>query len=126
MLEKKTYQILKYIYRKKNVTYKELIKMTGVDEANRHSGYVSCLIENKFVRVWESTELIEVDGIREHKVLGLKITLAGSAYVEQKRKDSFLFWVPYSITTFIALMNLIGIIVANLDKFRLLFHFAQG
>ena len=49
---------------------------------------------------------------------GYEITLEGRAFVEQRRRDTRNFWVPYAITTAIALMSLIGTIASNWGTIR--------
>jgi len=116
MLEKKTYKILKYIYKKKQVTYEEIQAMTNHDEINGQSKYISCLMSNKFVDIWESEEITVIGGLNCHESIGFKITLAGSAYIEQKRRDSRLFWVPYTITTIVAIAGLLVAIAGLLRE----------
>lgn len=41
------------------------------------------------------------------KILGYRITLDGMAYVEEHRRAIWMFWLPYSITTGIALAALL-------------------
>lgn len=120
MLEKKTYKILKCFYRKKRLSYKQIGIMTKCNEKTSQSEYISCLRKNHFIDSWESTDFIEVGGLKEHIELGLQITLDGSAYIEQRRRDACLFWVPYSITTFIALLSLLGTVFSNAEKFLIL------
>lgn len=49
----------------------------------------------------------------EEGVMVFEINLKGRAFVEQKRRDFGGFLIPYTITTFIALLSLVGVIASN-------------
>lgn len=105
LLDNKTYKLLKRIYRKKRIKFSEVRKITGIESENRPNPYISVLMTNKYIKYWSSDKIIGEFGEREQ--LGYEITLEGNSYVEQRIRDRRNFWVPYLITTFIALLSLI-------------------
>ena len=107
MIDKRSYKLLKKFYRKKRLSFADVQAYTEHDEGKRPSEYISVLYSNHFIKHWLSEDLIEVGGLKEHRALGYEITLAGQAFVEQRRRETRNFWVPYSITTFIALFSLL-------------------
>lgn len=115
MLDKKTYKILKLAYKNGFCTYADVEKITSCNESEYPSKYISLLLKNHFIDYWSSDEVIEINGIKENKQLGYAITLDGEAYVEQMRRENRNFWVPYAITTFIAVLSLISSLADNWD-----------
>jgi len=104
MLDNKTYRLLKEIYKKKRLTIEEIKnKLKTTDDLSQNEHILS-LRENKFIERWESGP---INTQYEREFLGYKITLAGSAYVEHRIRERRNFWVPYLITTAIALLSLI-------------------
>ena len=94
MLDKKTYKVLKLLYKEKRCTFKDIQEITSLNESKSPSKYISELYKNHFIEYWVSDELIEINGIKENKQLGYSISLTGEAYVEQRRRESRNFWVP--------------------------------
>jgi len=105
VLENKTYKLLKKFYCKKKLTLQQIGKITGANEEELPSEYISELIKNHFISIWETKEII--NDLGDRKWAGYSITLEGSAYVEHQRSEKRNFWVPYLITTAIALLSLI-------------------
>lgn len=105
MLDNKTYRLLKLLYRKKRLSYKRIQKITGTDEEKLRSRHILILFENRFINYWETDEII--NDLGDRKLAGYYITLEGSAYVEQRKRELYHFWIPYIITTAIALLSLI-------------------
>lgn len=126
MLDKKSYKVLKDLYKKKQCTFLDIAKITSCDEIKSSSKYISELSKNHFVEFWSSDELIEIDGVKEHKQLGYSISLAGEAYVEQHRREMRNFWIPYSITTFIAALSLIASLADNWGTILFWFGYVPG
>ena len=106
MIDKKTYRLLRKFYRKDKLSIKDVSKITGVDESNQSSRYIDVLFTAKYIQEWHSNKVVGVFGETER--LGFQITLGGRAYVEYRQRDARNFWVPYAITTLIALMSLIA------------------
>ena len=123
MVDKKTYKVLKLLYKKKR---KDIQEITSLNESKSPSKYISELYKNRFIEYWISDELIEINGIKDNKQLGYSISLAGEAYVEQRRRESRNFWVPYVITTFIAALSLIASLADNWGTILSWFGYTPG
>jgi hypothetical protein len=109
MLDKKAYKLLVLFYKKDRLTFDEIQAETHEEERESSSLCVSALCSEKFISTWESSE--SINDVGDHKQFGYEITYAGRAYVDQRRRDGRNFWVPYLITTLIAISSLIVSIV---------------
>ena len=109
MLDKKAYKLLVLFYKKDRLTFDEIQAETHEEERESSSLCVSALCSEKFISTWESSE--SINDVGDHKQFGYEITYAGRAYVDQRRRDGRNFWVPYLITTLIAISGLIVSIV---------------
>lgn len=109
MLDKKAYKLLGLFYKKDRLTFEEIQSETHEEERESSSLCVSALCSEKFISTWESSE--SMNDVGDHKQFGYEITYAGRAYVDQRRRDGRNFWVPYLITTLIAISSLIVSIV---------------
>ena len=105
MLDNRSYKLLKKFYRKKKLTFEQIQKITDHNESETPSKHISALATSHFITCWNTDEII--NGVGDPKQEGYCITLDGESYVEQRRRDRRLFWVPYLITTAIALLSLI-------------------
>jgi len=126
VVDKKTYKVLKLLYKKKRCTFKDIQEITSLNESKSPSKYISELCKNRFIEYWVSDELIVINGIKENKQLGYSISLTGEAYVEQRRREFRNFWVPYAITTFIAALSLIASISDNWGTILSWFGYTPG
>lgn len=104
MIDNRTYKLLKRLYRRGKLTLAEIGKLTGHDEKKNPSRNISALTEKGFISFWNGKQTINDLGDREW--LGFEITLDGRAYIEQERRTKLNFWLPYTITTVIALLSL--------------------
>lgn len=111
-MDSKSYKILKLLYRKKNCTYSQIEKQTKHKEYQSPSKYISFLFSQKYVSYWCSQNLVEIGGIKEPETIGYSITLAGESYVEERRRNGRNFWVPYVITTLLAVASLLVAILS--------------
>lgn len=109
MLDKKAYRLLDLFYKKDRLTFGEIQAETHEEERESSSLCVSALCSEKFISTWESSE--SINDVGDHKQFGYEITYTGRAYVDQRRRDGRNFWVPYLITTLIAISGLIVSIV---------------
>ncbi len=109
MLDKKAYRLLDLFYKKDRLTFDEIQAETHEEERESSSLCVSALCSEKFISTWESSE--SINDVGDHKQFGYEITYTGRAYVDQRRRDGRNFWVPYLITTLIAISGLIVSIV---------------
>lgn len=120
MLDKKSYKLLKSMYKHDYLTYKEIDDVTKIttpeSSLNEYSQNLSRknLIDPHYFRTTETGDL-EYDGY--------EINLEGRAFVEDKRRQFWSFFFPYVITTFIAFLSLITTIMTNYDSF--LFAFSK-
>ena len=109
MLDKKAYKLLDLFYKKDRLTFDEIQAETNEEERESSSLCVSALCSEKFISTWESSG--SINDVGDHKQFVYEITYAGRAYVDQRRRDGRNFWVPYLITTLIAISSLIVSIV---------------
>lgn len=109
MLDKKAYKLLDLFYKKDRLTFDEIQAETHEEERESSSLRISALCSEKFISTWESSG--SINDVGDHKQFGYEITYAGRAYVDQRRRDGRNFWVPYLITTLIAISSLIVSIV---------------
>lgn len=105
MFDKKTYKLLTALYKKEKISIEEIDAITGEHEDEKQSPYITALLIAKYISV--VTEVSDENGVKDYKTVGYKIDIEGKAYVEQRRRDGRNFWVPYAITTFIAVLSLI-------------------
>ena len=80
-------------------------EITGIDESEAPSKYISLLKRYGFIENWNPDNMVSEFGERQY--IGYIITLSGCAYVEQQKRDRLNFWVPYAITTLIAVTSLL-------------------
>lgn len=109
MFDRQTYSLLLDFYKNGQLKFDYLCSKAKHDEKLSPSKYISALKRAGMISGWESETVVNSQNDREW--LGLEITLAGRAYVEQKRRELLQFWVPYAITTFIAISSLIVAII---------------
>lgn len=109
MLDKKAYKLLDLFYKKDRLTFDEIQAETHEEERESSSLCISALCSEKFISTWESSG--SINDVGDHRQFGYEITYAGRAYVDQRRRDGRNFWVPYLITTLIAISSLIVSIV---------------
>lgn len=111
MFDKKTYKLLTALYKKGQLTIKEIDAITGEHEDVKQSPYITALLIAKYISV--VTKISDENGVKDYKTVGYKIDIEGKAYVEQRRRDGRNFWVPYAITTFIAVLSLIVALIQS-------------
>lgn len=105
MFDKTTYKLLTALYKKGQLFLKEIDAITGEHEENGQSQYITALLIANYISV--VSKITAENGIKDEQTIGYKINIEGKAYVEQRRRDGRNFWVPYAITTFIAVLSLI-------------------
>lgn len=105
MFDKTTYKLLTALYKKGQLFLKEIDAITGEHEENGQSQYITALLIANYISI--VSKITAENGIKAEQTIGYKINIEGKAYVEQRRRDGRNFWVPYAITTFIAVLSLI-------------------
>lgn len=104
-MEKITYRVLSRLYRTEKCGFEEIQQITGKNESISPSNYIAALMAAGYIRNWSSSEKMINDF--DYKPLGYEITLDGRAYVENHRRNIAQFWIPYLLTTMIAVASLI-------------------
>lgn len=105
MFDKKTIVLLRAFYKADRLTNEEVQKISGDTSRNGHDQHIQALFVAKAIDYW--SEQIEVDGLKDFKNVGYKITLEGRAYIENQKRNTLNFWVPYTLTTLLAVASLI-------------------
>lgn len=127
---KQQYRILKYIYKNPEIKKSELLQKfpdfekheRGISEyvyvTNKNKDAVSEIEEKLFkeasekhLPILESSEYVDknmpkdIQNITDNSLITYSTKLNFQEYLENKRHDEFVFWLPYAITTFIALVS---------------------
>lgn len=106
-MDKVSYALLRTIYKRDAIPEEEFDQMSGFTPCGRINPHMNRLLSDKLVRrIPVSGEPDDAGGLINAKHL-VEITLAGRAYVERRRRDGLLFWLPYGITTVIAAASLV-------------------
>lgn len=105
-MEKTAYRLLKALY-KKDMTRGEADSFVGIKDDHILNRYTSFLAKEGLIDFYSIGESISENGTVHDGVQYWRITILGSGYIEQRRKDLLMFWVPYAITTAIAVAALI-------------------
>ena len=114
MLDKKSYKLLKALYKSNSLTYDEINCVLKTKTPDSQI--------NKYARNLSRYRLIDLhvlghDEIGNSLHDGYEINLEGRGYIENQRRQFWGFLLPYAITTFIALLSLVTTIMTNYDKF---------
>lgn len=111
-LSKKQYEILKNLKQSKSIRYNVIPKEEIVDYEFLHS---------KGLILIKSTTVIDKSRPWPHmydKRTSVKILPSGEAYIDEQKKDSFRFYLPFSISTLLSLVaigiSFISLVVAIL------------
>jgi hypothetical protein len=99
MLDKKSYKILKKLYKIGSTTD---IKALAYENNEIINDNVTYLITLNFIEMHQFNSKKNI-GYKDAKY---KITVLGMAYIEQRRHNFWLFLIPYCITTLIAIAAL--------------------
>lgn len=111
-MEKIAYKLLKELYKKKKMDIDSVNKLTGYEKNDNYNPYISYLMGEKLVVLFSEGGGLDGEGGFIDGVEYLRINLRGREYVEKKRKDLLLFWLPYGITTALAIASLAVAIAA--------------
>nr|DAQ61793.1 MAG TPA: hypothetical protein [Caudoviricetes sp.] len=105
-MEKKAYKLLKKLYRKSILSHEEINRLTGFAEDTDPNPYTTYLRVGRYIETVRGNAYIGNNGTLETKTLW-RITLQGRDFIESKRRELLLFWLPYSITTALAIAALL-------------------
>ena len=111
-MEKVSYKLLKKLYKHEYMDIASINKSTKQTEENKPNPYISYLLEEKMIVGFNKGGRSDGEGGIIDGIQCYRITLRGRDYVEEKRKDTFSFWLPYGITTAIAVASLITTIAS--------------
>lgn len=106
MTDNKTYKLLKEIYKVGTMTQDEVNTFTGHKSLHTLSQAALFLMSDRLIEFLQQNSMKDENGNWKEDPGYFRITILGRAYVEQRRRDLFSFWVPYTITTVIALAGL--------------------
>lgn len=115
MIDKTSYALLKRLYSKGDMTPEELDAFTGNEDQYPYNKQASMLRENHFIEDCSVGGKRDGEGGHIGEKHYIRISMKGRAYIEQRQRDSRNFWVPYIITTIIAIASLI-VAVASLAQ----------
>lgn len=104
MVDKSSYRLLKKLYREGEMTAEDVWSFVGhKDGTSRFCPQTSSLMRTKMIG--SRDEVISDDGMKATRYFF--ITLDGMAFVENRRSGIRNFWIPYAITTAIAIASLL-------------------
>lgn len=96
ILDKRAKKILKKMYKNGFISYEEANKIASNDDLNSPSNPILALSKNDFIYDSHGSER------------GYHITIAGRAFIEDEHQKFWSFFVPYAITTALAVGSLIA------------------
>ena len=102
-MEKKMYRLLVQFYRADSMDNQQISKLVQASKPGEVEYRTARLEKMKFIQAYYA----EPDRDGYAKILGYQITLDGMAYVEEHRRTLLMFWIPYAITTAIAIAALV-------------------
>lgn len=108
MIDKRCYKVLPRLYRHKALSEDYINKITSHKDAKRGNPIISTLLSEHYISKAESNGIPDPEGGWIECITSYKITIQGCAYIENRRRDKRNFWVPYILTTLIALLSLIA------------------
>lgn len=104
MIDRSSYRLLKKLYREKEMVAEDAWSFVGhKDGLARQCPQISALLSAKFIQGVD--RVVNADLMKASRYFS--ITIAGMAFVEQRRRDGRNFWVPYVITTILAIASLV-------------------
>lgn len=105
-MEKKAYKLLKKLYRKSILSHEEINRLTGLAEDTDRNPYTTYLMVGRYIETVRGKAYVGNNDTWETETLW-RITLQGRDFIESKRRELLLFWLPYSITTALAIAALL-------------------
>jgi len=102
-MEKKMYRLLVRFYRADGLTNHQIGELERSDKPGEVTCRIARLERMKLIQAYYSDP--DRDGYAS--ALGYQITLDGMSYIEEHRRTLLMFWIPYAITTGIAIAALV-------------------
>lgn len=113
MIDKTSYTVLKYIAKNQRVSTNMINDKMGWQTSKRQNPHIAFLLSNNFIRyVPLETQSDGEGGFIDTNMYYYEITVLGIAFLESQRKSTLNFWLPYAITTLIAIASLLVSIAA--------------
>lgn len=107
MIDKDCLRFLKMLYKKGTISVEGAWAFLGhTDGSSRLCKPLSALSASSFIEIGQTHKEEDGEGGYNDAEYYYSITVQGRAYVEQKRREFWNFWIPYAITTGIALLSL--------------------
>lgn len=106
-MEKVSYKLLKELYRKDELDIKAVNEITGVKKEGQPNPYAINLSKSHLADSFPVGGKVDGEGGFVDGVEHWRITLEGRDYIERHRKELLTFWLPYAITTLIAIAALL-------------------
>lgn len=107
MVDKECYRFLKHLYNNGTMTDQEAWDFFGhKDGDKRLCKQLSFLRSLNMIETHDSCIEEDGEGGMKRYIRNYQITITGRAFIEQKQRDVRNFWVPYLITTLIAVSSL--------------------
>lgn len=127
---KKSYKILKYIYKNPTISKGKIcekfsdferyestildyviIEDNNVDIEQESIEKLILEADEKGMKISEQTDYItenmkDIENVYDEELVLYSTNLKFNEYREKKKRDAWLFWVPYTITTIIAIIAL--------------------
>lgn len=103
MIDRGSYRLLKKLSGKLYLSRSDIDDITDFHAENRNNPHISFLLTCKFIKS------LSKDDVKcpEEKELYYQITLQGIAFIQESERNVLRFWIPYGITTGIALISLL-------------------
>ncbi len=110
-VEKVSYKLLKKLYQKDKMTLDEIKAETKYDGEPKYDPHISYLLEEHLISSFSEGEKFDsgkiIDGTQYYR-----ITLRGRDYIENVGREKRNFWVPYAITTILALISVVATLLS--------------
>ena len=107
MFDRKTYQVLKCLYKKDREELNVLRELVKYDGPSNLPPEISALLSDNLVVLYNIGGTADQEGGIINEIAMVRINIQGRAYVEQKRVNALTVWLPYAITTVIAILSLV-------------------
>lgn len=94
------------------MTLQAINELTEYKPNNNANPYLSYLQEERLIHSFSEGKEIDKTGLIDDGITYYQINLRGRDYIENHRRAIWNFWLPYGITTALALGSLIATFVS--------------